>query len=82
MEKRSHCAQGGPLTCVQQHFDTVGVVVGTGHVQRGPIVEVVGLQTGVRGNQELHTVCVPWRPAAKTPRQNKRIASGETTGGR
>lgn len=50
----------GTFTCIQQHFNTVGVVVGTGHVQRGPIVEVVGLQTGVHGNQELHTVGVPW----------------------
>lgn len=49
------------LTCIEQHFNTVGVIVSTSHMQRGPVVKVIRLQTSIRGNQELHTVCVSWK---------------------
>lgn len=47
------------LACIQQHFDTVHVVVDTRHVQRGPIVKVIRLQTSIHCNQKLHTICIP-----------------------
>lgn len=53
------------LACVQQHSDTVDVVVGTGQVKRGPVVQVVRLQAGVHSNQQLHTLCISCTTAKK-----------------
>lgn len=53
------------LTCIEQHFHTVRVFLWTSHMQWGPVIYVVRLQTSIHGNQEFHTVRVSWNVTRK-----------------
>lgn len=65
--------------CVEQHFETIDVVVGTGHVQGRPVVEVKRLQTSVHCDQQFHTVCVFLAPCSSSSLTHSKLPAEQVS---